>query len=262
MFNIPSFIVRINFRRVMIAICANITCLFSGHMFADDLDYDAVHAGLARINPQIQAQSIDPISIDGMVRVLMSTGEILYMTEDGEHFFVGSFFRNAENEKLVNITESDQKMSRAQLLNSEAAQKAWVFPAVGETRGAVTVFTDVDCYYCQKLHSEIEVINDLGIEVRYLAFPRAGIGSSSHQILVDAWCAPNPNEFMTEAKRRAHNQQSPQKSPTFCDNPVADHYALSQQMALKGTPAILLEDGTLWPGYLPAATLAQRLGIQ
>lgn len=104
-------------------------------------------------------------------------------------------------------------------------------------------------------------INALGIEVKYLAYPRAGIGSSSYQVLVDSWCAETPNEFLTEAKARSHNKQAPQTSPEACDNPVSAHYSLGQQMGVTGTPAIILDSGELWPGYLPAAELAKRLGI-
>jgi thiol:disulfide interchange protein DsbC len=146
-------------------------------------------------------------------------------------------------------------------MQSPAAQQSWVFPALGEKKTTITIFTDVDCYYCQKLHAEMPAINALGIEVRYLAFPRAGLGSSSYQVMVDSWCAENPNEFLTEAKARSHNKQALQTSPKPCNNPVTAHYTLGQQIGVTGTPAIVLDSGELLPGYLPARELAKRVGV-
>ena len=107
----------------------------------------------------------------------------------------------------------------------------------------------------------MDQLNGYGIEVRYLAFPRAGLQSASYQVLVDSWCAQNPNDFLTQAKLRSHNKQSPQDSPELCDNPVAAHYALGEVIGVTGTPAIVLDSGQLMPGYVPAEEMAKRLGI-
>ena len=192
---------------------------------------------------------------------MLNTGDLVYMSADGEFFFTGNMYQNAVGRSLVNLTELDAEKSRLVAMQSSAAQQAWVFPALGEKKASITVFTDVDCFYCQKLHSEMPDINALGIEVRYLAYPRAGVGSSTYQVMVDAWCAENPNEFLTEAKLRSHNKQVPLASPKLCDNPVAAHYELGQQIGVNGTPAIVLDSGEIWPGYLPANELAKRLGL-
>lgn len=223
--------------------------------------YADLHASIERISPSMKVVSIEETPMFGMYKVAINTGDTLYMSADGEHFFTGVMYQNRVGEGLVNLTEIAQQSARVDALKSEAAQDAWVFPALGQTQASITIFTDVDCYYCQKLHAEMGQINALGIEVRYLAFPRAGLGSPSHQVMADAWCADDPNEFFTEAKQRSHDKLPPLASPTSCDNPVADHYALSQQLGLAGTPAIVLDTGELWPGYLPAPELARRLGI-
>lgn len=224
-------------------------------------DYPELHASVERINPQLKVLSIDTTPMFGVYKVMINTGDTLYMSADGEHFFAGTMYQNRVGEKLVNLTELDQQAVRAEMMQTKAAQQAWVFPAEGETKSSITVFTDVDCFYCQKLHAEMEEINSLGIEVRYLGFPRAGIGSASHQVLADAWCAEDQNAFLTEAKQRSHDKLPSLPSPRVCENPIAEHYNLSQQMGLNGTPAIVLDSGELWPGYLPAKELAKRLGI-
>jgi thiol:disulfide interchange protein DsbC len=117
------------------------------------------------------------------------------------------------------------------------------------------VFTDVDCGYCRKLHLEVPAMNKMGVEVRYLAYPRSGVGSPSYDKLVTAWCSTNRQDAITRMKR---GEELP---PKKCDNPVAHEYELGQMAGLTGTPAIVLEDGRMLPGYMSANELGHLLGI-
>jgi thiol:disulfide interchange protein DsbC len=117
----------------------------------------------------------------------------------------------------------------------------------------ITVFTDIDCGYCRKLHNEIDAFMAEGIRVRYLFYPRAGLGSPSYQKAVSVWCADDRKQALTDAKA---GEPLPEKS---CENPVADHMALGEAMGVTGTPAILLENGQLVPGYVPAKRMAAIL---
>ncbi|MDC1510261.1 DsbC family protein [Oceanospirillaceae bacterium] len=248
----------------LLTIKTAIRLIFSLSFFASialAADYTKLEAGLARINPDIKALSIEPTPMEGMYDIVLNTGDQIYMHEDGTFFFAGSMFQNPIGARLVNLTQASSLKKTLIAMQSDAAQKAWVFPAKGEKKASITIFTDVDCFYCQKLHAEMDQLNGYGIEVRYLAFPRAGLQSSSYQVLVDSWCAQNPNEFLTQAKLRSHNKQSPQDSPELCDNPVAAHYALGEVIGVTGTPAIVLDSGQLMPGYVPAEEMAKRLGI-
>ena len=224
-------------------------------------EYTELESSLARINPDLKAASIELTPMFGIYDIVLTSGDRIYMSADGEFFFAGTMYQNSFGKSLVNLTEQGSIKTRVVAMNSSAAQRAWVFPAIGEKKATITVFTDVDCYYCQKLHAEMPEINALGIEVRYLAFPRAGLRSSSYQVMVDSWCAENANEFLTEAKARSHDKQTPQASPKSCDNPVAAHYTLGQQIGVNGTPAIVLPSGELLPGYLPAKELAKSVGV-
>ncbi|MNF31627.1 Thiol:disulfide interchange protein DsbC precursor [compost metagenome] len=113
------------------------------------------------------------------------------------------------------------------------------------------MFTDTDCGYCQKLHSEVTELNRLGVEVRYVAFPRQGLQSPAYTEMVNVWCAKDPQAAMTAAKSRQP------VTTAQCDNPVAKQYALGQMIGVSGTPAIVLANGKLIPGYQPAAQLAK-----
>jgi len=118
----------------------------------------------------------------------------------------------------------------------------------------VTVFTDVDCQYCRKLHSQIAEYNRLGIRVRYLLYPRTGPNTVSWTKAEQVWCSADRNEALTRAKL---GQEL--KSKACTENPVARTYALGQDFALQGTPAIVMADGDMLPGYVPPDVLAQHL---
>ena len=128
--------------------------------------------------------------------------------------------------------------------------------AFGEGEGrfveTINVFTDVDCGYCRKLHSEIAEINALGIRVRYLAYPRGGIGSEGYEKLVTAWCAKDPQATLTNLKSGRTMKMS------NCESPVKDQYFLGQQIGISGTPAIITSDGRLFPGLPPCRRTLQK----
>src|SRR5262249_38516615 len=130
-----------------------------------------------------------------------------------------------------------------------------VFPAQGHRKAVITVFTDVDCGYCRKLHLEVPAMNKMGVEVRYLAYPRSGVGSPSYDKLVTAWCSANRQDAITRLKR---GEELPQKP---CETPVAHEKELGQVGGLPGTPGIVLEDGRMLPGYMTADELGHLLGI-
>lgn len=135
---------------------------------------------------------------------------------------------------------------------SALADSAIVFKADNE-KHVISVFTDVDCGYCRKLHSEIGSLNDLGITVRYMAFPRAGLDSETYQQMVSVWCSDDPKTALTEAKA---GEKLALKS---CENSVAEHYKMGKKMGVSGTPNIVLPNGELIPGYAPAKEIAKTL---
>ena len=127
------------------------------------------------------------------------------------------------------------------------------FPPKTEKKHVMTVFTDIDCPYCVKLHNEIPQYEQLGIEVRYMLYPRSGPGTPSFKTAISAWCAEDNAEALTKAKNREKIES------LTCDNPVADHFATGQEVGVTGTPAIVFENGELMPGYRPAKDIAAML---
>lgn len=215
-----------------------------------------ISAKLLKINPKFQIESIATTRLADFYTVQIVSGPKLYMEKSGNHFFDGTLF-DISSGNLVNVTEQEAAVDRLSLLKEFNPKEMIIFSpkAPVKTKVSINVFTDVDCFYCQKLHKEVPELNAMGIEVRYLAFPRAGLGSPSYNKIVSAWCADDPNTSLTKLKNR---EEIPAKT---CDNPVAKQYDLGQRMGVSGTPAIVLNDGTLIPGYRPAAKLAEPLGL-
>lgn len=190
----------------------------------------------------------------GLYTVELGDASAYYATADGSHLVAGDLYAVVSG-GFENRTEDLRSARRVDMLEEVAREDLIVFPAEGETRGVVSVFTDVDCGFCRKLHLEVPELNAMGIEVRYLAYPRAGIGSDSAVKMVSAWCSSDPAAALTRLKAG-----EPVEART-CVNPVADQYRLGQRLGVRGTPALFLEDGRMLPGYMPAAVLAAELGI-
>ena len=211
-------------------------------------------ASLEALNPNLKVESVSESGIDGVLVVELAGGGLLYGTADGSHLMEGDLYRLGE-QGLVNLTERRRAVKRQELLAQVDAEDMVVFSPDQPAKATVAIFTDVDCSYCRKLHMEMDEFNALGIEVRYLAFPRAGPGSRSYEKIVAAWCAKDAQQAITELKM---GRSIPDRS---CANPVMDQYELGQAMGVTGTPAIITEQGALLPGYVPAAELAVALGL-
>jgi thiol:disulfide interchange protein DsbC len=211
-------------------------------------------ARLQALRPGIPIEKVSATPVPGIYALDIGGGTVFYGTEDGRYLFAGDMYELGESE-LVNLAEAGRVTRRQALMAEVAVDDMIVFSAKGKRKAVISVFTDVDCGYCQKLHLEVPELNAMGIEVRYLAYPRAGINSQSYQKIVSAWCSDDPNGAITRLKAR---QTSPNSS---CDNPVAAQFDLGRELGVTGTPAIVLEDGRLLPGYMPAAKLAETVGI-
>lgn len=203
----------------------------------------------------LPAMKIIDSEMPGIYEITMAGGSTLYASKDGKYFISGDLYQIANN-GFVNVKEVRLKPQRKIAIDAIDEKEMLVYsPPKDKVKATITVFTDIDCGYCRKLHQEVPELNRLGIAVRYLAYPRAGIHSESYNKAVSAWCADNPTEALTRAKS---GQTIPTKT---CDNPVAKHYSLGGDIGVTGTPAVIYEDGTLQPGYVPAKELAGRLGI-
>ena len=207
-----------------------------------------VRQAVAAAIPKVEIGSIRPAPVAGFKEVALG-GRVVYVSDDGKHLFQGTLIRLGDR---ANLTESSEAVLRRGVLAAAGKDRRIVFPAKVQ-KHKVTVFTDIDCAYCRKLHSEIAQINAKGITVEYMFFPRAGINSESYDKAVAVWCAKDRNQALTDAKL---DKPIP---PRTCANPVAAEYELGQKVGVDGTPAMYLDDGTQVGGYLPPDELLQRI---
>lgn len=215
-----------------------------------------IRAALHGSRPDLPISAVEASPIAGLYAVQIENGPVLYTSADGAHFVVGELYAVQRKRGFINLAEQARNGERAAVLKQIDVADTIVFKAKGEPRMVLHVFTDVDCFYCQKFHAEIDQYNAAGIEVRYLAYPREGIPSESYNKIATAWCAKDRQQVLTRLKQRV-----PVPLNVCADNPVASQFALGSRMGVQGTPSLVAPDGTLLPGYLPARDLVEALGI-
>jgi thiol:disulfide interchange protein DsbC len=215
---------------------------------AADVDYSNVEERIRSLAPQAASIAISETPIEGLLMVQIG-GDIVYATADGKYLVQG---RVIDMDTREDLTEGAKSDVRRELLATADTKTQITFAPV-EPKYDLTVFTDIDCGYCRKLHAQIDEYNQQGIAIHYMAFPRAGVGSHSYDKAVSVWCASDQRDAMTQAKLGA------EPDPLQCDNPIEEQYKLGIELGVSGTPSLLTAEGTMIPGYVPPEQLRARL---
>jgi thiol:disulfide interchange protein DsbC len=188
---------------------------------------------------------------------VMLDGQPVHTNAEGAYILVGDLYRVSDQANLTEARRSEQRLAALEAIDDRDTIN---FAPEGKTEHVVWVFTDVDCGYCQRLHSQMAQYNKLGIEVRYLAYPRAGKGSTAWQIAEQIWCADDRKAMLTQAKLHRDDFEV---APANCDTQaVARDHDLGGQLGLRGTPMIIDEQGRTVGGYVPPPALKQVLEEQ
>jgi len=198
---------------------------------------------------QFKVSSVERSELPGLFEVVSDQG-IFYVNADASYLLQGSLYQVNQG-SAVDLTEKTMGKVRIQSIAAYADDMI-VYPAKNE-KYSITVFTDINCGYCRKLHSEMQDYNDLGITVKYLAFPRSGINTKTYVDMVSIWCADDKAAAMSKAKEGSSIAKK------TCNNTVQEQYNLGRQLGVTGTPALILSDGSMQPGYLPAERLIKVL---
>lgn len=214
-----------------------------------DEKLEAVRARIAEQFDVIEPQNVNASPIDGWYQI--QKGSIIaYVSTDGRYLLQGDLI---DLDAGINLTDVSRNEARRELMAGLGSDKVISF-APKNIKHTVTVFTDPGCSYCRRLHSQIDEYMSKGIEVRYVLYPRNGPASAEWNTSEQVWCASDRNSALTAAKLDRKFETS------ACDaSIIQDNYQLGQAVGLSGTPAIVLEDGTLISGYLPAVSLSQQL---
>lgn len=216
---------------------------------ADEQELAEVRSKVASMFDEIEADHIQPSPVDGWYTIRKGA-IVAYISGDGRYLMQGDMI---DLDRQVNLSENERNKARVEMMAAvPGADKIRFTPET--VKYTVSVFTDIDCGYCRKLHAQIDEYLAAGIEVQYLLYPRSGPDSGSWLKAERVWCADDRGEALTLAKLD-------QSFTTHdCDASMIDrHYSMGRDVGLTGTPAIVLSDGTLMPGYLPPDRLLQRL---
>jgi thiol:disulfide interchange protein DsbC len=197
----------------------------------------------------IKLEDVRMSPVSGVYEVTRDA-EISYLSADGRYAILGDMI-DVDSED--NISESRRRSIRARIIDAVPENEMLVY-SPKNPKYTITVFTDIDCGYCRRLHSQIAEYNRLGIRVRYLFFPRSGPDTPSWHKAEAVWCASNRNDALTRAKNGEEL-----KSPKCPAGIIKRDFDLGQRLDVDGTPAIILASGEMLPGYAPPTQLAKYL---
>lgn len=223
--------------------------IFLGNYAMADAIPSKIKARLDAVVPGYDASSVKLSPVPGLYE-FVGSGRVLYISEDGRYIVNGNVI-DMEGQK--NLTEQSQRKVTTKLINGYDENKMITFSPEGKAKHIITVFTDVDCPYCSMLHKEVPKLNEAGIEVRYLMYPRAGEGSPTFHKSVSAWCNDDQKKAISIAK------EGGVVAPKTCDDPVKEQFELGKLIGVTGTPTLILENGKILPGFVPAAQLIKIL---
>jgi len=204
---------------------------------------------IAQKFPGVKPEEVRPSPLPGIFEVAMGA-DTAYVSADGKFLINGDLY---DIDSRTNLTEAGRSTMRRQALSKLDERDMIIFSPTAAAKHTITVFTDVECGYCRKLHSEIEQINKLGVRVRYMAYPRAGPGSEDWRKMEAVWCSKDRKNAITEAK------SGKEVKSAQCSAPIAKQFKLGEQFGVRGTPAIFTSGGDYIGGYMAPAPMMQEL---
>ncbi|MDP5144438.1 bifunctional protein-disulfide isomerase/oxidoreductase DsbC [Rheinheimera baltica] len=233
-------------KKFVIALCSlGLIASAQAQQKPDGAQYEKVHQLFSQLNLSVNAVADAPI--DGIVQVFTNRG-LFFASQDGQYFIEGKILDMSKRELL----NDSQMRPYIQQQLADSKNDVIEYKAKDE-KYVVNVFTDPSCGYCRKLHNDMQGYNDNGITVRYLAFPRGGLGSDTYLQMQNIWCTKDSRGALDAAK------EGKKVAAAMCENPVKSQYEMGQSFGISGTPAIILPNGRLIPGYQPPKQLLSQL---
>jgi thiol:disulfide interchange protein DsbC len=225
--------------------------LIWGPVLADEQD-DLARQKIIELYPELSATDIRPMPIDGLYEVRIGA-QVSYITGDGRYLIEGDVYDVDTDENLTELRRTSVRLDSLE----DVGESSMIIFEPEVVKHTITVFTDIDCGYCRKLHREIDGYNVLGIRVRYMFFPRSGPQTESWFKAENVWCSEDRNTALTQAKAGAVIE-----SPGCEVTPVAQHYMLGKSFGIRGTPAIVADTGEMIGGYIAPQELFDYLNNQ
>jgi thiol:disulfide interchange protein DsbC len=225
--------------------------LLAAPVHAQGPDLDKLKARLEQALPGVEVDAVAPGPLPGLYELVIGT-DIAYISEDGKFLIMGDVI---DLDARSNLSDRRRDKLVLKAVNGLSEDKM-IIMGDPKAKHTITVFTDVDCPYCAKLHQEVPELTAAGVKVRYLLYPRNGLESETYKRSVAVWCAADRVKAVGIAKAGGKIDMKE------CANPVAELYNFGKKLGIRGTPAIVLDDGRIVPGYSPAPRLLALLGIE
>ena len=222
--------------------------ILSSNVFADKSD---IIKGLSAYFSGVTEQDVSTTPFNGMYEVVLREPrlDVIYISADGRYLSQGEVI---DLRTRTNLTKARLSSLAKEIMSTTTDDEKIIYKADNE-KYVVDVFTDVDCPYCRKLHKDIAELNELGITMKYLAFPRSGVNTKSFYRSVAIWCADDKEQAMDNGMSRID-------SPLVnCKNPIIDHLILTKKLNVTGTPFIFFENGDHIPGYVKPKDLLKEI---
>jgi thiol:disulfide interchange protein DsbC len=220
--------------------------LVSAKAISAELVVDVLKKNLAEHVPGAKVSRIKETPISGVYEVIVGS-EIYYMDKSARYIINGDLIDLATR---TNFTEEAKTFNRKMKI-AELGEENMIVYAPRAVDHTITVVTDIDCPYCRRLHSEIDEYMENNVKVRYIFMPLKG--KVDYDKTVSVWCAEDKNLALDIAKAGGELEKA------SCDNPIARHLKIARELGIRGTPAIILEDGSMLPGYVPVKKLVPEL---
>lgn len=246
-------------KKLALALFALFLTGLTSQMALADNDLDNVKKVLNKLMPKAKPDSVMQSAIPGIYEVVMGA-HVVYVSADGRYMVEGDMY---DLKNRVNLTENKRQAGRVKAIDTIDEGSMIIFkPESGKVKHVITAFTDIDCGYCRKLHSQMKDYNQRGIEVRYVSYPRAGKNSSSYVKAKYVWCAVDRNKAMTFAKGGAKLEQLKaleQVKGKDCAAQIDKDMQVANDVGVSGTPTLVMADGKVLPGYVAPDRLLKYL---
>lgn len=211
---------------------------------------------LGEMSKSVEVLHVEKSPLAGLYLAELKGGQHIFVNEEVTHFINGEIYGVDAKGKLVNESELRREVAAAKEIAAIPEKDMIVYEAAGEKKAVVTVFSDPTCPYCKLFHKSIPDLNKAGIEVRYLAFPRMGLGSEVHSNMASAWCSSDRKAAISKL---FDNESIPEVK---CQNPVADQFTLGETLGVMGTPTIFLSTGKSMMGVQTADQILTELRLK
>lgn len=200
--------------------------------------------------PATTFSRVESTPVAEMFEVWMGANVAYVHRDHPEYFFFGRLFDVA---KATDLTAGKLAQVRAPASVSPVSFGALPLnDSIKTVRGTgarkVAVFSDPQCPYCAKLEAELAKLNDVTVHTFLVPY----LGAEKP---VAIWCARDRNRAW---ERWMRDGDTSALAAGSCEHPVFRNLALSQQLKVTGTPALVFGDGSRIEGLVGAEQIEAR----